>query len=47
MECYLKVKDDADAALMEKCWMKVKPPAIGLRRRGLRKLQAVPLKQKI
>lgn len=24
VECYLKVKDDSDAALMEKCWMKVK-----------------------
>lgn len=23
VECYLKVKDDSDAALMEKCWMKV------------------------
>ena len=24
VECYLKVKDDSKAALMEKCWMKVK-----------------------
>lgn len=24
VECYLKVKDDSNAALMEKCWMKVK-----------------------
>lgn len=23
VECYLKVKDDSDAALTEKCWMKV------------------------
>lgn len=23
MECYLKVKDDSDGALLEKCWMKV------------------------
>lgn len=23
VECYLKVKDAADAALTEKCWMKV------------------------
>lgn len=23
VECYLKVKDDSNAALMEKCWMKV------------------------
>lgn len=23
VECYLKVKDDANTALMEKCWMKV------------------------
>lgn len=23
VECYLKVKDDSEAALMEKCWMKV------------------------
>lgn len=24
VECYLKVKDDSNPALMEKCWMKVK-----------------------
>lgn len=24
VECYLKVKDDSNASLMEKCWMKVK-----------------------
>lgn len=24
VECYLKVKDDSNTALMEKCWMKVK-----------------------
>lgn len=24
VECYLKVKDDPNTALMEKCWMKVK-----------------------
>ena len=24
VESYLKVKDDSNAALMEKCWMKVK-----------------------
>lgn len=26
VECYLKVKDDSNAALMEKCWMKVTDP---------------------
>jgi len=24
VECYLKVKDDSNTALVEKCWMKVK-----------------------
>ena len=24
VECYLKMKDDSNTALMEKCWMKVK-----------------------
>lgn len=24
VDCYLKVKDELDAALMEKCWMKVR-----------------------
>lgn len=28
VECYLKVKDDSNAALMEKCWMKVQPAVL-------------------
>lgn len=26
VDCYLKVKDESDLALMEKCWMKVEVP---------------------
>lgn len=46
VECYLKVKDDSDAALMEKCWMKVTATAIDLRHHGAR-LLTFSLKRKI
>lgn len=38
MECYLKVKDDSEAALVEKCWMKVMRMQIALRRSRLHRL---------